>query len=243
MGKVTFNIPDFREGAKKAFAEVHVDIADIALHWGMKALFKTLGSKYFTDDRIATSYLGTPVASNLTFGKVIENVLSKYVEGTGSITSNAKINYYYDLQGNKLPFYPIRIDTVLLTVSKTKRIVKTELQGHEGTIKEYIGSDDYVITAQGVLNIGGHSYPQSAVELLKTICEIPDQIPVTSKFLDIFGIDYVVITDYEFEEMRGQQYQQAFNITMLSDVAPEMEIVDVETINSNYDTNTNAQNA
>jgi len=42
--------------------------------------------------------------------------------------------------------------------------------------------------------------------------------------------------------MRGQQYQQAFNITMLSDVAPEMEIVDVETINSNYDTNTNAQN-
>jgi len=224
MGAVTFRVPDFREGAVKAIAEVKVDLADVAVHWGAKALFKTLGRVYLEDERIATSYLGTPVFSNLIFGKVIENILTKYVPGTSVLVGDAKANYYYDLKGIATPFYPIRIDTVLLTVSRSKRIVKTELQGYDGTVKEYIGADDYQITANGVLNIGEHVYPQSAVELLKTICNIPDQIPVTSKFLEIFGIDYVVITDFNFDEQRGNRSEQAFTITMISDVAPELEV-------------------
>jgi hypothetical protein len=108
-----------------------------------------------------------------------------------------------------------------MTVSRTKRIVKTSLQGRKGTIKEYIGAEDFVINVSGIINLTEHTYPEQIVRDLHKICDIPDQLYVNSKFLSMYGIQYVVIESYKFNEQRGMSNQQAFEITMVSDTSPE----------------------
>jgi len=223
MGNVLFKIPDFSNPITKqaAFSIIKVDARDLAIHYGTKLLFKSLTKYYDTDDPIGKSLLGTPVFSNLIFGVIkYPNNVDKLYGG------DTEKNKYIDIKGVTRTFTPLRIDTVLMTVSRSKNIVKTPLQGYEGTVKEYVGSDDYKISVHGVINTGGHAYPEAAVRELIKICNVPDQLPVTSNFLERFGIRYVVIDDFEFEEQRGQRSEQAFSITMFSDEAPEFQAAD-----------------
>jgi hypothetical protein len=211
MAGLTFNIPDFRHSVNNAFAEIKIDAWDVGVNYGSTLLFKSLRTNYDTDKPITKSLLGTPVYSNLNFGDV----------------ENPDNNQYIGLDGEPRAYVPLRIDTVLMAVSRTKRIIKTALQGKSGTVKEYIGSDDYMITATGAINVGGHKYPEQDVRELEMICNIPDQIPITAGFLDLFGITHVVIESFNFSEQRGIRNQQAFEITMISDEAPEFGVTDI----------------
>lgn len=212
MNQFTFNIPDFRTTKNNLLNEIKPDVNDapsLARHYGTKAIYKAQSSGIDMDIPLnRNTYLGTQIFTNLVFGDL------------NDVTKN---NYIPLGQETAIPFNAVELNTVLMTVTKNKRIVKTSLQGKDGTIKEYIGSDDYIITATGVVNnVAGKSYPESEVRNLHTICQIPDQISVTSKFLQLFGIDYVVIESFQFAEQRGIKNQQAFEITMSSDEAPEI---------------------
>ena len=76
-----------------------------------------------------TSYLGTPVFSNLDF-----------IGGS-----------YKNLQGEQIEYEDLRIDTVLFDVSQQKNVVTTEIQGRNGTIKEYISDGDFAINISGLI--------------------------------------------------------------------------------------------
>ena len=81
--------------------------------------FKDLDTKTF-------STLGNPVYSNLVFDA------KKYTWGD-----------------NELDFEGITINTVLFTINQQKNIVKTQVQGRNTTVKEYIADGDFSITAVG----------------------------------------------------------------------------------------------
>ena len=220
MVKIVLKPPPVKAGITSLGSRLRVNIADLGIHHGKAQLFKHKGKllRSGKEEKVADSKLGTPIYSNLIFGEEISiDTLNGSVTGIGE-------NNYMDLEGNIVSYYPIRIDSVIMTVEQSKTIVKTALQGRKGTIKEYISSGDYIISAKGVIDNTINEYPELAVGFLTKIANIPDQIKVTSKFLQQFSINYVVIERFRFTEKQGSRDIQPFELTMVSDIAPEEEV-------------------
>lgn len=162
-------------------------------------------------DRV--SFLGTPVFSNL------------------EIPSGQ----YRDNNGQVVNFSGVRIDTVLFEVSIEKNIVRTPINGRDGTVKQFISLGDYAINCQGILigesdsaNAGfdvkrTNKVPESELRKLNEIFKIPQEIEVISEFLDFFDISTVVVQGANFSQREGFRDSIYFNIGMLSDAPIELK--------------------
>ena len=162
------------------------------------------------DTPVAQSILGTPVYDNIVFQggkyKTLEGDEITYAGGPNSEN--------------------FRIDNVLMTLSQSKNIVTTALQGRDGTIKEFMSNGDYVINIAGSL-IGrnengdisdiGNQYPEDDVEELINILTVPQEIVIFSSIFRRLGIKYVVVTDFSFTQRAGFRNIQDFTIDLLSD--------------------------
>jgi hypothetical protein len=163
------------------------------------------GPRYFFnedpfDEPIATSYLGTPVYSNLIF--LPDDV------AVGNPTT-------VDPNNGK---QQLRIDTVLFTIDMQKNIKKTTVQGRDGTVKEYISDGDYMINIKGaIVSPYPLVFPKDDVNLLIKYCKLKTQVPVVSAFLDLFEISDVVIDTYSFAEKLGSRNELGFELNCLSD--------------------------
>jgi hypothetical protein len=154
------------------------------------------------DSRVATSYLGTPVYSNIEFPAAL----------------------FTDLDGNVTEFQGITINTVIMTIDQPKNIVRTAIQGRNGTIKEYIGNGDFKINVTGALiteprvfSAHQNEYPREQVKALFELLSAQEAITVRGEFLQQLGINSVVITSYSFPQTKGNRDKQLFTIKMESD--------------------------
>ena len=148
-----------------------------------------------TDKKVATSQLNTAVFSNITFT-------------AGS---------YEPLDGGEtIEYGPLTINTVLMDVSQSKNIVKTVLQGRNGTVKEYTSSGDFEINIKGaIVSENANTYPEDDVNTLIDICQVPDTLEIVSDFLDLFGIDEVVIESFALPQREGFNNMQLFSMRLL----------------------------
>lgn len=150
-----------------------------------------------TDQVIKTSYLGTPVFSNLIF----------------------------DAEPDTPENFALEIDTVLMTVSMTKNIVKTPLQGRDGTVKEYISDGDYMVDIRGeIVSEQPNVYPKDLVARLVNLCRVKHQLNVSSFFLQLFSVSAIVIDDYEVAEKLGSRNSVPFSIRASSDTPIELQL-------------------
>lgn len=155
------------------------------------------------DPELYKSALGTPVVINLEFKSVTYTDLkTKQVKTTDDIV----------------------LDTVLCTVAQAKKIVKTEIQGADGTVKEYIGMDDYQVTINGIIVGENRRAPVNEVLALKRMLDAPVAIPVVSSFLNNLGIFSVVVNDYAVPQVAGGISKQDFTINAISDTPIELQI-------------------
>lgn len=110
----------------------------------------------------------------------------------------------------------------LVSIGLTKTIVKTVTVGKykKGTVKEYINTDDYVITIKGVCvdKYDPEIYPATQVKSLMDMVEINDKLEVEENaFFELFGIRSIVIEDIQFDEMIGESGLQKYTIKAISD--------------------------
>lgn len=148
------------------------------------------------DKPLKFSELGTPVFSNITF----------------------KGGQYTDhLTGKVYTFEDITMDTVLLNVSQAKRIVRTEIEGRNGSVKEYIGLDDYQVQVNAILTGGNGHYPVERVLPLKRMLDAPVPIDVVCSYLKNLGIYTLVVTGYTIDQEAGGYSQQNVSIQCISD--------------------------
>ena len=110
----------------------------------------------------------------------------------------------------------------LLSLGLTKTIVKTATVGKQrkGTVKEYICTEDWVISIKGVcINVDEPElYPADQVAILNDLVAINDALEVeTNAFLELFGIRKLVIEDIKFDEMVGESGLQRYTISAISD--------------------------
>ena len=161
------------------------------------------------------SYLGTPIFANLIFipGNYTNNK-GKPIS-YGGIFTNDKLNNHFV------------VNTVLIDVSQQKQIIKTNIQGVAGTVKEYISKGDYQITIRGALvSESSLKYPEIETQQLREYLEAEVSIGVASRFLDdIFSINTITVESFNFPQQEGFQNMQLFEISAVSDNPVELTVL------------------
>lgn len=158
------------------------------------------------------SYLGTPVYTSL----VIPS------------------GQYIDNEGQTIAFEGVRIDTVLMDVSLEKNIVRTPINGRNGTVKQFIGLGDYAVNVQAIINgtssevSGGftventNQIPEEEIRKLNAILQVPQEIEIISEFLDFFDISTVVIEGGNIAQREGYFDSFILSMGLLSDTPVEL---------------------
>ncbi len=144
------------------------------------------------------SELGTPVFSDMLLSSVDRKDFTWGQE---------------DVETNK-----VHLLRVLCDVEQTKNIVKTAIQGRNGTVKEYISDGDYIITIRGAITRSYKSnYPKEEMKIFLDLLKQQKSLKVTSEYLMQFGIYEVVVDSYKMGQESGRQNTQTFEINMCSD--------------------------
>lgn len=180
------------------------------------------------------SYLNTPV-----FGSFIFGDLSQVVHrGAGGSSNN-----YVDQFGETKSFTPLRFHECTYQVSQTKNIVTTVLQGFNGTVKEYVSDGDFQISIDGQLSgvydpitdsfRSASHYPAEYVQDLVAALKIPSAIPISNQILSgIFGINFVVVTNFAFQRNTAGMNFQRFTLDLISDRPIEIVLSEADLDNN-----------
>ena len=151
---------------------------------------------------IGISELGTPIYSDLTFDACS----------------------YTDNNGRRIDVDEVNVQTVLITLDQPINIVKTVIQGRDGTVKEYIGKDDMQVTINGIITGKNGVYPLQKVNDLKAWLDAPISKGLTTWWLDNLGISNVVVSSFQFPQTEGGYSYQVFSISAISDTPVELKI-------------------
>lgn len=123
----------------------------------------------------------------------------------------------------KIQYKIIVLKEVLISISKEKNIVSTTIPAREGTIKEYIGADDYNITVDvGISDTDlekekySTDYPLDKVEEFIKIINQPLELEVQSDFLELFNIKSAIVTGYNLQQ-ETHSNRQSLSIKMISE--------------------------
>jgi len=131
---------------------------------------------------------------------------------------------YTDLEGGQVDYPEISIDTVIFTVTKPRNIVKTPIQGRNGTVKEYVSDNDFQINCRGVLSSKANVIPESDAQFLRRAFETPQQIPIVSEYLNsIFDIFDIVIESWSMSQVEGKFNEIPFSFSASSDYPLDFE--------------------
>lgn len=124
-----------------------------------------------------------------------------------------ELNDEYSLGKFQLPNEPI------VEVRGGKRIVKTEIDGMDGTFKELFSLDDYQVTIRGLIvqEDGSNNYPQEAVRTLRDFCELQHEVTINCEITNYFNIAQIVIESWEFPALEGFPGVQPYILNCLSD--------------------------
>lgn len=215
------------KGVLRQVAKANFDLARAAgIQSGKILAFRA--QQFEVEEPDATSYLGTPIFDPL------------LIQG-GSFFALDDVD-----KENPIPYpdeegaggFGLIIPAVIIEVTQTKNIITTAIQGRNSTVKEFISDGDFSITLTGMIvgrNEGGevkdigNFYPDDDVKKLTTILKVPDVLTLTSTFLnDVFGINEVVVTDYNIPQREATRNMQPFQISMLSDVPIDLEELTTE---------------
>ncbi|MCX6232438.1 MAG: DUF6046 domain-containing protein [Bacteroidetes bacterium] len=138
-------------------------------------------------------------------------------------------SYQSDLFIGSPFFLPLKIGDLwlpvepMISLTSSKQIVKTQMTGLKGSIKEEISTDDWSISIRGIIiNNTDDNYPFADVAQLRQICETLGSYKVVNKLLAIFDIHEIVIDNYAFDGEEGAQSYQAYTINALSDRPVEL---------------------
>lgn len=132
---------------------------------------------------------------------------------------------YTDQSGKKATVPDIKFETVLFVVNQQKEMLKTVVQGRNTSVKEYICDGDYAVQIMGVLTADNRNFPMQDTSDLISLLKAPLAFKVNSWYLDLFGINNLVVESYQIGQEEGGYCYQKFNIQCLSDSPIELQIV------------------
>lgn len=155
---------------------------------------------------------------NYVYGENAEGEGYKFAQMSGLpiLDRYAELTYYNDDDG--IEMYCL-LDTLLVTVERSKEIVKNSILGIEGTVKEYINKGDFIITITGTLaGENRYLYPEEKLMSLITLCNVPDSIEVNNSYLNTFwGVNKLVVESFTFSQSEKYSNIILYTLNCLSD--------------------------
>lgn len=131
---------------------------------------------------------------------------------------------YTSNDGKEISVPNFSMGAALCDVTMTRNIVKTQIAGRNGTVKEYMSDGDYQINIKGVLSsLYQNVAPKDSMNQLLGFCNAPVNFNVTSNFLGYFGIYTVVVEDYSFNQLEGKRNVISFELHCSSDMPIEIK--------------------
>lgn len=131
---------------------------------------------------------------------------------------------YTDKNGNRITQAAITFQNVIIELSQPKNIVTTVIQGRDKSVKEYINEGDFLISIKGnLVGLDANKMPVEEIQKIVALKTAPVEIPVSSNFLDQFGIFSVVITDVKYKQIEGMRNVVAIEIEALDEVPFEIK--------------------
>ena len=110
-------------------------------------------------------------------------------------------------------------------VSQQRNIIRTPIQGRNGTIKEYISDDDYHIEIiGGIVSPYGNVAPHLDLYNIVNLMKIQNEIIIVSDFISQFGISNCVIAGANFRQVPGMRNQIDFTMNLYSDDPTEIQL-------------------
>jgi Domain of unknown function (DUF6046) len=134
---------------------------------------------------------------------------------------------YQDGNGKDISFEAIELKTALVSVSQAKQIIKTQIQGRDGSVKEYIGDDDYNVQIVGTLTGANGVQPLNDLINLKKLLNAPIPLDVSCEYLYSLGIFKLVVESYDLPQDAGGISYQTFTINCISEIPKELRITNV----------------
>ncbi len=122
----------------------------------------------------------------------------------------------------------MRIDAVTISVSRSKNIQTTAIEGRSHTIKEHISNGDFSISIDGLIADDEFSkdYPKGKLFLLKQFLNAPYSLRITHAILNRLGVHEIVIQSYSIPSIDGVKNIQKFSAQAISDEPLELIIRD-----------------
>lgn len=132
---------------------------------------------------------------------------------------------YTTNDGKNIGISKMTLQNCMHVVNMVKNVVKTPISGGDGTVKEYIGMGDYVITLSGML-VSQHANTPPTLEKKQLIdfCKAPVPINLYSNFLADFEVFSIVVEgEPTFTQIEGTRNAVMFTVPCCSDKPFEVE--------------------
>lgn len=147
------------------------------------------------------SWMGTPIMFSAFFKG--ENY-NQYKENSGEL-EKVKMETFY------LPA------ATVFQFRRAKNIIRTNVSGANGTVKELYGFDDWVIDVKGLCLDEPNQTAKEQLEELIQWQNLADSISVSGDLFETLNIERVCISEFEFSIPQGTPGVVAYTMTMWSD--------------------------
>lgn len=113
----------------------------------------------------------------------------------------------------------LELPNALISIDGSKSIIKTPIDGNDGTFKENFAMNDYVINIRGIITdeTNADEYPSEAVYALQNIWKEGKSVIILNELCTIFGIDYMCCEGISIPSPEGAQSYQPFILSGCSD--------------------------
>lgn len=139
---------------------------------------------------------------------------------------------YFDLTTQAVVNVPkMQLPIALCEVTKVNNVVKSNVAGRNGSVKQYISTGDYQVTIRSAFTTGiADKYPAEAMRQLQKITSSTTEVKVASNFLNLFGIQYLVFDECRFiqDEKNGRDVQN-FDLMCTSEQPFTLKVLDGQT--------------
>jgi len=121
----------------------------------------------------------------------------------------------------------VEIPNAIIKITCEKTIIKTPLVGLQGTVKEFIGINDYNINITGTAV--DQDWPESQIVGLHELFKENEPVTLKCALTDLFleDEDKIVITKMDFPDAASKENVQPFTIDCVSDRQFTLTVSDV----------------
>lgn len=105
-----------------------------------------------------------------------------------------------------------------LQIQQATNIVKTATANRNGTVKEFMSLDDFMINVTGKVSNFLPTFPVTEIKKLNKLRQTKEPLTILSKQCKLFDIEKVIIDNFTYNSIPGSINEVDLNFSLISDI-------------------------